>query len=621
MSHEKVAPDGETDLIERLNVLRKKNADRSWVNKDLYRILYKLDLYIIAYERIKSKPGNMTEGTDGKTIDGTSVEEIAQIIREIRDESYQPKPVKTVYIPKSDGKLRKLGIPSFKDKLIQEGVRMVLEAIYDSPQGSYFLDSSHGFRSGRSCHSAIREIQRKWSGVNWFLEGDIAKCFDDINHEKLIRIMELKIQDTRLLNLIRKLLNAGYMETQGVRRDLISGTPQGGIISPILANIYLTALDEYIEKAKRELEQKPLKDPNPEYRELVRKKEKLAKEGKTKTTEFRETLNRLRVLPSLKPNDEHFVRIKYIRYADDWLIGIMGSKAKAQQFKESIKNFLKEELDLHLSGEKTIITNAREKEAKFLGFRIKAGRTNKTQKVTTSTNASKKTFKRRSTGWEIIVEAPIDELIKKLEKKGFAKEGKPVSKSAWSLLDQDQIILLFSAINRGIQNYYRPCDNFVEVRRIQYILKFSLGKTLGEKMKIGLPEVIRTGKMTYKYQTTKGEKAVTFYKNTDWTTKREAFNDLNGLEHARLETGLRTRSRLGAPCCLCGESKSEMHHVRHIRKMDTRNPQGFTKVLSALGRKQIPVCQNCHQKIHQGKYDGLKLSDLSYNPNKTSITW
>lgn len=206
---------------------------------------------MLAYERIKSEPGNMTPGTDSETLDGFSMDEINKLVREMKTEKYQCKPVRRTYIPKSNGKLRKLGIPSVRDKVVQEVVRMILEAVYDSPHESYFKDASHGFRRERSCHSALRDIQRRWTGVTWFLEGDIQNCFDDIDHEQLIEIIREKIKDERFINLIRKLLNAGYQDLDEVRKVSLAGTPQGGIVSPILANIYLHKLDEFVEICRK----------------------------------------------------------------------------------------------------------------------------------------------------------------------------------------------------------------------------------------------------------------------------------------------------------------------------------------------------------------------------------
>src|SRR5438552_1800922 len=213
--------------------------------------MYRTDLYIIAYERIKSAPGNLTPGSDGNTIDGFSVETIQAIIQEMRNEQFQFKPVRTVYIPKTNGKMRKLGIPSTRDKVVQEVIRMILEAIDDSPYGAYFQKTSHGFRPNHSCHSALQEIRNTWTGTNWLLEGDIQACFDELDHGTLVTLLRKKIKDERFINLIWKLLRAGYLSLQEGRKDSLTGTPQGGLASPILANGYLHELDEKMEEIRK----------------------------------------------------------------------------------------------------------------------------------------------------------------------------------------------------------------------------------------------------------------------------------------------------------------------------------------------------------------------------------
>jgi len=215
--------------LQRIERLQRLNSAKEWINDDLYRLMYKEDLYIAAYERIKSQPGNMTPGTDGMTLDGWSLTTIRAIIQEMQTEQFQFKPVRTVYIPKANGKMRKLGIPSTRDKVVQEVMHMILEAIYDSPYGPYFHDTSHGFRPNRSCHTALQEIRGKWAATNWFIEGDIQACFDEIEHGTLVNLLRKKIKDERFINLIWKLLRAGYLDLRGAQRDSLAGTPQGGI--------------------------------------------------------------------------------------------------------------------------------------------------------------------------------------------------------------------------------------------------------------------------------------------------------------------------------------------------------------------------------------------------------
>jgi group II intron reverse transcriptase/maturase len=612
---------GNENGLQRLEVIRKLNGEnREWVNSELYRLMYKRDLYILAYERIKSHPGNMTPGTDDETLDGFSLAMIDELIQEMRTERYHCKPVRTAYIPKSNGKMRKLGIPCTRDKIVQEVVRLILEAIYDSPQGAYFSANSHGFRRSKSCHSALKDIQARWSGVSWFLEGDIKACFDDIDHEILLDILRKKIKDERFISIIREFLKAGYQDLDEARKDSLAGTPQGGIVSPILANIYLHELDEFVEQMQKELEKGELRRPNPEYRRLQKRRQYLAKIGKIDSREYRELGVQMRKMPSLDPQDPNFVRVKYCRYADDWLIGVTGSHQLAEEIKERIGQFLKSKLNLTLSVEKTRITQARTEEAEFLGYRIRLGRSDKEPKQTLSTNASGKNFKRRSTGMQIVLKAPMEKLIQRLYQKGFCdKKGRPLHKAAWIQLDEDQIVLLYSSVNRGLQQYYRPTDNWAEMHRVQYILKFSLAKTLAAKRQQPITQVIQGKDISIKVKRAKGqEKTITFYRNTDWSTRRGAFTDSPEVDLVRMNVRLRTRSKLGCPCVICGETQGiAMHHVRHVRKgLTSRNSKGFTRVMAILNRKQVPVCASCHNKIHRGEYDGLSLKDLVYDPRK-----
>jgi len=614
-------PEEDLKDLKQLATLRKLNANPSWRNTDIYRLLYRRGLHIVAYQRIRSKPGNMTPGEDEVTLDGFSLKEIDKTISQLRDESYQPKPVRMSFIPKANGKLRKLGIPSPRDKVLQNVMRMILEAVYDSPEGSSFEDTSHGFRKGRSPHTALKEVQRKWSGVNWFIEFDIRSCFDEINHEKLVEIVGERIPDQRFLNLVRKLLKSGYIDREWRMHNSLIGTPQGGILSPILANIFLDKLDKYVGELKGEYEKGTAKRANREYRALAARRQQLAKQGQARSKEFRQIVREMRGMPSLDPNDEGFIRIKYVRYADDWLIGICGSRQIAEEIKEKIREFLKNELKLTSSEEKTRITHARTEQAEFLGTLISIGRSQTQQKVTLSTNASGRYYQRRSTGWEVIIKCPIDRLIKRLAEKGYCEEdGIPKGRGAYVGLDADQIIQKYSAVNRGLQQYYRPCDNFTDLRRVQYVLKYSLAKTLAEKFKKSVASVFTKGEIIARYTTSKGEeKEVRFYRNRNWRIDRDAWSTRPGIDQTRLELRLRTRSKLGQACVICGEEDNvEMHHVRHLRRMDQKRQKdiGFTRVMIALNRKQLPLCSECHSKVHRGLYDGMKLTDLKYDPRK-----
>lgn len=609
--------------LERLERLRKLNSDKRWINHDLHRLMYKEDLYILAYERIKSKPGNMTPGSDGETLDGFSLKAIQEIIHEMKAEQFSFKPVRNTYIPKANGKLRKLGIPSVRDKIVQEVMHMILEAIYDSPHGPYFMETSHGFRPHRSCHTALREFREKWTAVNWLIEGDIRACFDELAHHRLVAILRKKIQDERFLNLIWKLLNAGYMDLHGERKDSLIGSPQGGIISPILANVYLHELDEFVEQLRERLEKGKEKRRNPTYERLRNKRHSMVKHGRACTKEFREITRQMRAIPSKQVNDPQYIRIRYLRYADDWLIGVYGSHSLATEIKQDIKTFLHDQLQLTLNEEKTHITNARTEEGFFLGTILKIGNGGNAKIKLQTSSVTGKTFKRRSTGMETAMNAPLPKLVKRLAERGFCtKEGKPAPKTGWMFLDADQIVSLYSSVNRGLQNFYRFVDNWAHMQRIQYILQYSLAKALARKYRISMTKVFkRFGKtltIVVPGKNGKKDRKVSFYLNPDWNKKRGAFQRGKQPTIDLVQTTIRmkTRSKLGKVCCICENVEQiEMHHVRHIRKLShKREATGFNCLLRAINRKQIPVCITCHRKIHQGKYDSLKLSELAYIP-------
>lgn len=188
--------------------LKKHSSNLNYTFERLYRNLYNRELFLLAYQNIYAAEGNMTKSVDGKTIDGMSLKRIDELIEKLKDEIYQPNPSRRVYIPKKNGKMRPLGIPSFDDKLVQEVLRMMLEAIYENS----FEETSHGFRPDKSCHTALNQIQRTFTGTKWFTEGDIKRFFDNIDHNKMIEILSLRIKDERFLRLIRKFLNAGYLE-------------------------------------------------------------------------------------------------------------------------------------------------------------------------------------------------------------------------------------------------------------------------------------------------------------------------------------------------------------------------------------------------------------------------
>lgn len=610
----KVVPDG-TKGLRRLQKVRKLNENPSWVNRDLYRLMYEEDLYIVAYENIKSSPGNMTAGADGETIDGFSMKQVRRIIETMRDQSFTFTRARRTYIPKANGRLRPLGIPSPKDKIVQEVLRMILASIYDN-ESPTFLDSSHGFRAKRGTHTALRQV-RSWHSVNWFVEGDIKGCFDNIDHGTLIQVLKKRIEDQRFLDLIWKALKAGYLEGT-TQVNSLAGTPQGSIVSPILANIYLHEFDLWMQKFIAENEKGAKKRVNPAYTVIVKAKNRLLKKGATKTSEeVVDLYKQMRQTPSFMHNDPNFARIKYVRYADDWLAAVDGPKELATRLKDEATAFFHDELKLELSAEKTHIRHARAESAKFLGTYITIGSGDETGVHRRIRTTNGLVFTRRINVEHLTyMFAPKDELVKRLHERGFCdKGGSPQAKTAWIVQDDHVIVERFGQILSGIVNYYSFVDNPRALKHIQQILHFSCAKTLCRKHQYSLMKLFRMRRLelvTPKRWDANGKPTAytSLPLKRTWPKNRRGFLvNTETLDVIGMGISKRSRSKLDRPCAICANPDDvEMHHLRHVRKSKAN---GFAAVMSALNRKQIPVCSECHLKIHAGKYDGIKLSEFA----------
>jgi group II intron reverse transcriptase/maturase len=317
-----------------LNSLKSKACNEGYHYERLYRNLYNTEFFLLAYQNIYAGPGNMTAGTDGKTIDGMGMDRINRLIQSLKDHSYRPNPARRIYIEKKNGKKRPLGIPSFDDKLVQEVMRIILESIYEPT----FSNLSHGFRPQRSCHTALLQLQRNFTGAKWFIEGDIHGFFDNIDHAVMVNILRKRISDEYFIALIWKFLKAGYVE-DWTFHNTYSGTPQGSIISPILSNIYLNEFDRYMEAYIKRFQCGKQRSKSEEYAQMEQKlkylryrrftKEKWAQmtveERKAAADSIRKTRNEMLKLVHSDPQDSGYKRLAYVRYADDWLCGVIGS--------------------------------------------------------------------------------------------------------------------------------------------------------------------------------------------------------------------------------------------------------------------------------------------------------
>ena len=593
-----------------LNSLNEHSKDSSYKFERLYRILFNEELFYVAYQKIASNGGSTTKGSDGRSIDEMSLARIETLIASLKDESYQPHPSRRVHIPKKNGKTRPLGIPAFEDKLVQEVVRMILEAIYEG----HFETTSHGFRPKRSCHTALLHIQKTFSGAKWFIEGDIKGFFDNIDHDVLVGILRERISDDRFIRLIRKFLKAGYVE-DWTFHNTYSGTPQGGIVSPILANIYLDKLDkyvkEYIQHFDKGTKRRPGKESNNlanERKRTVRKLKKV-KDG----TEKAALVARLKAIEQERaafPNgdemDESYRRLKYIRYADDFILGVIGSKEEAQRIKEDIKSFLSASLALELSEEKTLITHTG-KSAKFLGYEITVTRDNHQRRDVRG-------CLRRTYGKRVRLNVSMATLRDKLLEYGAmeiklrnGKEvWKPKCRSGLIFNDDLEILDRYNRETVGFCNYYLIANNCVVLHNFRYIMEYSMYKTFAGKYRSTVRKInkkYRLNKLfTVKYEQKGVIKSRTFYK-TSFKRRTTAFNGSCDIEPYSIADVSRTNltDRLKAEKCeLCGATgKLIMHHVRNLK--DLKGKESWERLMSARKRKTIALCPSCHRLRHLGK--------------------
>lgn len=583
---------GNHKLLDTLNELgrNEKTVER------LYARMLDEELYIAAYVKLYSNRGATTVGVDPSDhIDGMSLNRIRNIIRRLRENRWQWKPARRTYIPKKNGKTRPLGIPSWSDKLVQEVMRMVLEAYYEP----IFLDESHGFRPHRSCHTALEHIRHTWRGVVWFVEGDIKGCFDNIDHATLLDIVGRRIRDFRFLKLLRTMLQAGYWEFGQNHRSL-SGTPQGGVVSPILANIFLHELDEYvIDSLKPGFDKGKRRRPNPEYQRLSARISAAKRNGDgAKVTALRKER---KPVTAGDPYDPDYRRLVYIRYADDFMVGIIGSKADCRKVKELVRAKLAE-LGLELSDEKTKITNAASGRARFLGYDI---------------------FKfqdRRHVHLNGSIQLSVPkEKMRQLAKR-YMRNGKPHQRDGLVNGEIAEIVMIYDLELRGYYNHYKLAwDVGKQLAELRFIMWQSLTRTLARKLRSKTKRINQRFKgigpksgnrcIVVALETEKGPKLVTF---GDFSLKvdRIARHDTNrDFFRPYLPVRELTLRLKHNECELCGRATEvlEVHHIRRLKDIRLKVKEGKAKRWQATmvgrNRKTLVVCIPCHNQIHSS--DGV----------------
>lgn len=594
-----------------LSNLSKHSGQLDYKFERLYRLLFNEEMYFIAYQKLAPKQGNMTPGTDGMTIDQMSLTRIETLIDSLRNESYQPKPARRKYIPKKNGKKRPLGIPSFEDKLLQEVVRMILEAIYEG----HFEHTSHGFRPMRSCHTALTSIQVTFTGAKWFVEGDIKGFFDNIDHNVMMDILSERIADERFLRLIRKFLITGYIEDWEFK-NTYSGTPQGGIISPILANIYLDKFDKYMDEYAKTFDKGRKRKTSKQSMQLENKVRRLRIALKSEEDESRKAVieSEIKVLqkqqlsiPYADAMDESYRRIKYVRYADDFLIGVIGTKAECEKIKADITEFMRSKLNLELSAEKTLITNSQEF-AHFLGYEIYV-RTSKALR-----RSSNGQLKRAFNGTVILRLAPDkvrDKLLAlkalKISQVDRKEKWEPVGRGGIIYMEPQEIIAKYNAEIRGFYNYYSIAHNISGVgNTFGYVMKYSCLKTIARKQNTSIRKVFakyrQDSNIVAEYTDKKGRKKHTILYNDGFSRKSPSkdaeIDAVKGNFKSVIPNTTLAERLLDCRCELCdAEGAVMMHHVK--RMSDLRPSRPWELKMLQMHRKTIALCSNCFNLVMQ----------------------
>lgn len=589
-----------------LKSLEEKAKQKGYVFERLYRKLYNPEFYLLAYQNIAKSQGSMTEGTDGMTLDDMTVGRIERIIARLKDHSYQPHPARREYIPKKSNpsKTRPLGIPSTDDKLVQEVVRMLLETIYEPTFSTY----SHGFRPKRSCHTALSEIKTTFSGVQWVIEGDIKACFDCFDHHVLIDILRRRIKDEHFIALMWKMLKAGYME-QWTYHHTYSGTPQGSGVSPILANIYLSELDRYLEKYQEQFrvgtqKRKASKEYERARRQYAAQKVLL---GQSRTKDavraFKQAQQELLNTLYYPQADRNYQSLHFNRYADDFVVGIIGSREAAERVKGDIRDFLANTLKLTLSDEKTKITHSSEL-IDYLGYQFTVRRSRDAKR-------DRDGVLRRMWYGKVALYVPHNKWVQKLKEYQAFKivagndgkeQWKPLHRGKLMHKDTIAIISQFNAEIRGLYNFYSMAENVSVLNNFAFIMKGSFLKTLAAKGNTTCNKIRKKyeqdGVISIPYVTKSGPKRCEFYH--DGFTKKSTLPSLTAdtlpqyVKYAR-PNSLAKRLKAGI-CELCGAETKEihMHHVRRLK--DLKGKDELELKMMQMRRKSIALCPECYAK-------------------------
>jgi group II intron reverse transcriptase/maturase len=605
-------------LIKKLDGIEKCST-KGYRVRNLFQIMTNNpELWMQAYANIYPNRGAMTKGIDGTTIDGFCEDRVANTIKLLKEGRYQPKPSRRVYIRKTNGKQRPLGIQSGDDKLVQEVVRILLERIYEPVFSKY----SHGFRAGRSCHTALDEIRQKWTATKWLINVDVENYFNNIDHQILVSLLEKKIDDRRFIKLMKSMLRAGHMENWQFHRTY-SGTPQGSGCSPVIANIYLHELDKFVEELKLGFDQGKQRRQNPEYNSLklkivrLRKKvdtlNKNSEEAQQLRTQIAQLDRRRKSIPSGDVYDPDYKRVYYSRYADDTLLGIIGAKEDAQKIMEQVRAFLKNKLNLPIAEEKSVIKQASEGMI-FLGYEV---RTYASQKVIKIRIGDRHT-RRRTVNQKMDLYVPEERAAKFCQAKGYGIYDSLDSHHRSSLiyLSDYEIIGTYNDELRGLANYYALAhDAKQKLHRLAHIAHYSLFKTLAAKHRSSVKKValqLKEGDdYVYRYRVNNEARGIQVYKLKDLNPQPKTWEKIDLLPNTRFyERRTEILERMNAQTCeYCGREDGyfEVHHVRKLSDIKD-GKEKWQKRMIARQRKTMVLCVECHDLLHAGKLPSWRSS-------------
>lgn len=569
------------------------------------------DFLMLAYSKIKSKPGSMTPGGDKTTLDELNKDYFVQLAKDISTGAVTFKPARRIEIPKAKGGTRPLSIASPRDKIVQSAMNIILQAIFDK----HFSKFSHGFRPGKSCHSALYQVRGHFTEVSWFIEGDISKCFDNLSQNVIVEQIKSRISDQLFIDLVYKCFNAGYVDSMKAFKVPNVGTPQGSIVSPILCNIALDLLDKWLEDYSSTFNIGGQKKANPIYTKLMRNiSSKLPSERK----EIRSYIHNNRIRSKI--GDPSFKRMYFVRYADDFLIGVNGSYNDCCAIRQHLSDFLKRELGLDLSIEKTAITPAKDKCANFLGFKIRITPYEKRQLLWVK-HGDRMRLVAQTSRPQLL--APIREIITKLGQKEYCKKGwmgVPSRVGRLIHLPLPMIIDHYKSVGRGLLHYYACADNFTIFKhRVTYILKYSCALTFASKLRLYTMKgtfrkfgynlkIIDKTKEPFKVLADFKDEYLTSIKK-GFNLSMESFDPFSVIEFAA-KAMPRVRKLFEDKCKVCGSKDNlEVHHVKHLRKTNKFDGKAdyATNMMIIMNRKQITLCKQCHVKIHSGNYNGPGL--------------